>query len=521
MHRARLFLATLVIAVAWLTAAVAHAATFSYTGAEQSYTVPAGVSSLSITAVGAPGGGPQSGGLAAGRGADVSGVVNVTAGQVLYVEVGGIGGFPAGGFNGGGDSVTRNGLKCVRRRRCVRCPYAADERRCDLTELEADRCGGRRWLGVPGGPGRRRRSGRRQLPPAARLGGGAGTQTAGGAGGCDAFQTGCGTAGTLGVGGTGGSSGAGAQAREGAGGGGGLYGGGGGGGVSQDGAVGGGGGGSSLVPTDLGALTLASFTMAPSVEIAPVPPPACQNVTSGTPYGEAVSVQLACTEFASQPLTYAIVGAPAHGTLSAATAAGQITYTPATGFQGNDSFTYDASSTNGTSNVASVAIVVSAPSVAHAGHARAKGAGAKVPVTCDYSGAGVGPSCDVTVTLSVTEVLRAHTLVAVTSRHSKRPKETRKLVTRGPSLSGGSGSTGPGSSISGSTAEATVCSRARGKLPVSLVVMQTVSAATAVVSHQRLTLKSGSAKAQKGALSPRSPSTCPCARADEAVRVGS
>ena len=72
-------------------------------------------------------------------------------------------------------------------------------------------------------------------------------------------------------------------------------------------------------------------------------------------------MQLACTEFASQPLTYAIVGAPAHGTLSAATAAGQVTYTPAAGFQGNDSFTYDASSTNGTSNVASVAIVVSAP----------------------------------------------------------------------------------------------------------------------------------------------------------------
>ena len=91
MHRARRFLATLVIAVAWLTAAVAHAATFSYTGAEQSYTVPAGVSSLSITALGAPGGGPQSGGLAAGRGADVSGVVNVSAGQVLYVEVGVLG----------------------------------------------------------------------------------------------------------------------------------------------------------------------------------------------------------------------------------------------------------------------------------------------------------------------------------------------------------------------------------------------------------------------------------------------
>ena len=495
MHRARRFLATLVIAVAWLTAAVAHAATFSYTGAEQSYTVPAGVSSLSITALGAPGGGPQSGGLAAGRGADVSGVVNVSAGQVLYVEVGGIGDFPAGGFNGGGDSVTRNGLSVYGGGGAsdVRTlPMSAGAISLNSRLIVAAGGGG---SGSPAAPGGDAGAAGGSAPNTA-VGGGAGTQTAGGVGGCDAFQTGCGTGGTLGVGGTGGSSGAGAQTREGAGGGGGLYGGGGGGGVSQDGAVGGGGGGSSLVPTDLGALTLASFAMAPSVEIAPVPPPACQNVTSGTPYGEAVSVQLACTEFARQPLTYAIVGAPAHGTLSAATAAGQITYTPATGFQGTDSFTYDASSTNGTSSVASVAIVVSAPSVAHAGHARAKGAGAKVPVTCDYSGAGMGPSCDVTVTLSVTEVLRAHTLVAVTSRHSKRPKETKKLVTVGRvSVVIAAGRTrlidirlnGRGNRLLS----------ARGKLPVSLVVTQTVSAATAVVSHQRLTLKSGRGKHEK------------------------
>ena len=495
MHRARLFLATLVIGVAWLTAAVAHAATFSYTGAEQGYTVPAGVTSLSITAVGAPGGGPQSGGLAAGRGADVSGVVNVSAGQVLYVEVGGSGGFPAGGFNGGGDSVTNSltsvygggGASDVRT-----LPMSAGAISLNSRLIVAAGGGGSGSPAARGGDA----GAAGGSSPGGSVGGGAGTQTAGGAGGCDAFQTGCGTAGTLGVGGTGGSSGAGAQAREGAGGGGGLYGGGGGGGVSQDGAVGGGGGGSSLVPADLGALTLTSFTMAPSVEIAPVPPPACQNVTSRTPYGEAVSVQLACTEFASQPLTYAIVGAPAHGTLSAATATGQVTYTPGAGFQGNDSFTYDASSTNGTSNLASVAIVVSGPSVARSGHARAKGAGAEVPVTCDYPGVGVGPSCDVTVTMTVTEVLRAHRLVAVTSRHSKRPKETRKLVI-----------VGRVSAVVAARRTRLVHIRlngrgnrllwARGKLPVSIVVMQTVSAATEVVSHQRLTLKSGSPKHKK------------------------
>ena len=39
--------------------AVGQATVFSYTGGEQTYTVPARVRSLSITAVGAPGGGPQ------------------------------------------------------------------------------------------------------------------------------------------------------------------------------------------------------------------------------------------------------------------------------------------------------------------------------------------------------------------------------------------------------------------------------------------------------------------------------
>lgn len=110
MRRARRFLAVLVAAAVCSTPAVAQATVFSYTGGEQSYTVPADVSSLSITAIGAPGGGPLSGGLAAGRAAVVSGIVNVAPGQVVYVEVGGSGGSPVGGFNGGGDSGTRNGI---------------------------------------------------------------------------------------------------------------------------------------------------------------------------------------------------------------------------------------------------------------------------------------------------------------------------------------------------------------------------------------------------------------------------
>lgn len=76
--------------------AVASVVTFSYAGDEQTYRVPPGVRGLSITAVGARGGGPVNCCLAAGRGAVVSGVVDVTPGQVVYVEVGGIGGLGAG-----------------------------------------------------------------------------------------------------------------------------------------------------------------------------------------------------------------------------------------------------------------------------------------------------------------------------------------------------------------------------------------------------------------------------------------
>jgi hypothetical protein len=488
MHRARFFLTVSIAAALWPATAGASVTTFSYTGGEQTYTVPAGVSGLSVTAIGARGGGPVSCCLAAGRGAVVSGVVSVTPGQVLYVEVGGSGGFPAGGFNGGGDSPTLIGLSVYGG------GGASDVRTLAMSAgvislnsrlIVAAGGGGSGYPAAAGGDA----GAAGGSSPGSSVGGGAGTQTAGGAGGCDALQAGCGMDGSLGNGGAGGSSGNGAQAREGAGGGGGLYGGGGGGGVS-DGAVGGGGGGSSLVPSDLGRMSLASLTTAPIVEITPVPPPSCQDVTSSTPYGQAVTVQLMCTEFAGRGLTYAIVGAPAHGTLSAVGATGQVRYTPAVGFSGDDSFAYDASSTNGASNVSSVSIAVSPASVAKAGHVRASGAGAKIPITCNYSGVAVGASCDVTVTMTVTEMLPANKLVAVTSAKSKRPKKTRKVVTVGrASVVVGAAKTrvidiplnGQGKHLLS----------ARGKLPVGIVVTQTVSATTKGVSRQRLTLKAG------------------------------
>jgi hypothetical protein len=251
-----------------------------------------------------------------------------------------------------------------------------------------------------------------------------------------------------------------------------------------------------LVPSDLGTLRLASLTTAPTVELTPVPPPACQNLSSRTPYGKAVTLRLACTELARRPLTYAIIGAPAHGTLSTVTPPVQVTYTPDAGFRGTDSFTYAATSADGTSNVASVSIAVSPPSVAKAGHARAKRSAAEIPVSCRYSGGGVGPSCDITVTATVTEILRGDTLQAVTSTKSKRPTETTKVVV-----------VAHVSLVVAADKARVVQIRlnrrgehllsAHGKLSVSLVVTQTFSRTTGVVSHQRVTLSSGGAKHSK------------------------
>ena len=72
---------------------------FNYTGAMQSFTVPAGVTSITIQALGAQGGG--NGGL----GAKMTGTFTVTPGQVLQVLVGGLGG-DGGSYGSGGGGGT-------------------------------------------------------------------------------------------------------------------------------------------------------------------------------------------------------------------------------------------------------------------------------------------------------------------------------------------------------------------------------------------------------------------------------
>jgi hypothetical protein len=73
--------------------------TFNYSGVMQSYTVPVGVTSLTITAKGAQGANQTPGGTG-GLGGSVQGVLSVSAGQVLNIFVGGQNGYNGGALGG-------------------------------------------------------------------------------------------------------------------------------------------------------------------------------------------------------------------------------------------------------------------------------------------------------------------------------------------------------------------------------------------------------------------------------------
>lgn len=234
--------------------AQAETAAFFFTGAEQSFLVPAGVTSVQVTAVAAAGASPSG-----GRGATVSATVSVSPGQSLYVEVGGSG--PGAGFNGGG-SPRGGGASDVRFLPATQ----------GVTSLQS------RFLVAAGGGG----SGSQTFAGGSAgfdggggdLGGRAGTQTAGGAPGVGESPNGAGRGG-LGVGGSGVSGGGG-------GGGGGLYGGGSGGNSATQGNGGGGGGSSSVPPGGSSGLAPAN-TPASVTLVYTRPPPAPPSPPPSTP----------------------------------------------------------------------------------------------------------------------------------------------------------------------------------------------------------------------------------------------
>jgi hypothetical protein len=273
-------LCALGLTLAWAASpAGAATATFGYTGGEQAFVVPSGVSKIHVLAVGGSGGG---GDVSGGAGAEVSADLAVTPGQVLHVEVGGTGEDSGeggeGGFNGGaaGGSASGGG------------GGASDLRLLPLssgliTDTRLIVAGG---AGGGGGPGEDCGGGGGDAGSAGGAscsweGGGAGTESAGGAGG-----GGCGLNGESGQLGQGGIGGFGESGNNGGGGGGGGYYGGGGGGGGCVSGGGGGGGGSSLVPAG-GKLEIALPSASPQIQISYTPPPPVipPVVASPTPPG--------------------------------------------------------------------------------------------------------------------------------------------------------------------------------------------------------------------------------------------
>lgn len=303
---------------------------YAYTGAEQQFTVPVGVTALTVRAVGAPGGADlQPTPVAGGRGAVTLSVIPSTPGEALYVEVGGSANGSAGGFNGGGNGGHNGGGG----------GGASDLRTCSMTATScpgADNTLDSRLV-VAGGGGGAGTSGDGSggaggdagFPASAGAngsgglaasgsGGGAGTSTAAGIGGAGWGGTvatggvGDGKNGTAGTGGDGGqdpSTSNGTPYGGGGGAGGGWFGGGGGGGADiyeitrptgysiVPGAAGGGGGGSSYtIPTHSEGLGTAQAGEAPSVSITYTPAvPKVDSLSPATFGWEATNVPVTVT----------------------------------------------------------------------------------------------------------------------------------------------------------------------------------------------------------------------------------
>ncbi|WP_367873148.1 Ig-like domain-containing protein [Luteolibacter sp. Populi] len=107
-----------------------------------------------------------------------------------------------------------------------------------------------------------------------------------------------------------------------------------------------------------GALNSSNATV--SVTITPVndaPVAAAKSATA--PYNTAVAITLSGSDVDGNSLTYSVVTNPAHGSLSGSGA--NLSYTPATGYTGSDSFTYRVNDGTVNSSSATVSITVVAP----------------------------------------------------------------------------------------------------------------------------------------------------------------
>lgn len=224
--------------------------TFAHTGAEQTWQVPVGVSTVTVEAWGAQGGSNG------GRGGYIKADLSVTGGETLYIRPGGADGWNGGGNGGagaagGGDGGPGGGASDVRQggNAAADRVVVAGGGGGDGGNVSNAGKGGGGHAAQGGGDGGGYSDGE------GGEGGGAGTADSGGAGGSYSSAAGNGSDGTVSAGGDGGdASTSGAAAGGGGGAGGGWYGGGGGqgafGAVSDSNQAGGGGGGGGYSGVD-------------------------------------------------------------------------------------------------------------------------------------------------------------------------------------------------------------------------------------------------------------------------------
>jgi hypothetical protein len=102
-----------------------------------------------------------------------------------------------------------------------------------------------------------------------------------------------------------------------------------------------------------------------TITIEPPTPPVCAGLALDVASGQQATIALGCADAdadPADPLSFAVDSLPAHGTLTALDgAAGVLTYTPAGGYTGPDSFTFEATDAQGRSSPATISITVSTP----------------------------------------------------------------------------------------------------------------------------------------------------------------
>ncbi len=275
---------------------------FTFTGDEQTFTVPDGVHQVALAAIGGAGG--DTADASGGEGAALSGgAIVVTPGQTLYIEVGGKGQLQAeggaGGFNGGG-AATGEGGGGGGGATDVRTSPRADGLSPDTRLIVAAGGGGAGGTGPEGEGANGGAAGKGgETSTGGNGGGGKGEPSEGGLAGAPSCG-GVSEAGALGLGGAG--SGGEAGTNGGGGGGGGFYGGGGGGGGCGFGG-GGGGGGSSfaeglsiVIPSPEPAAAQISYFNPPTIAI--VSPVEGATITQG----QALTASYTCSSAEAVPI---------------------------------------------------------------------------------------------------------------------------------------------------------------------------------------------------------------------------